>query len=122
MSKVFAFAAALLSALIFLNVAHAQSPQSRFATVNGVRLHYLIAGNGEPVVLLHGYAQSSHMWRPLMAKLAATHTVIAPDLRGFGRSAAPADGYTKAAMAQDVHALMQQLGRSRIKLAGTTSA
>ena len=67
----------------------AQQPvriESRFAQVNGVRLHYLIAGKGNPVFLLHGYAQNSHMWRPLMAELAKTNTVIAPDLRGFGQS------------------------------------
>ena len=42
--------------------AFAQAPQSKFAEVNGVRLHYLVAGKGDPVVLLHGYAQTSHMW------------------------------------------------------------
>src|ERR1700726_1810061 len=78
--------------------AFAQEPQSKFAEVNGVKLHYLIAGKGAPVVLLHGYAETSHMWLPLIAKLADKHTVIAPDLRGFGESAAPDDGYTKAAM------------------------
>ncbi|MGA9964363.1 MAG: alpha/beta fold hydrolase, partial [Terriglobales bacterium] len=60
----------------------AQLMQSHFANVNGVRLHYLAAGKGSPVVLLHGYAETSHMWRPLIAELAGTHTVIAPDLRG----------------------------------------
>jgi pimeloyl-ACP methyl ester carboxylesterase len=89
-----------------------------FADVNGVRLHYLVAGQGDPVVLLHGYAQTSHMWRPLMAKLAGTRTVIAPDLRGIGQSSIPADGYTKAAMAQDIHALVQSLGLGRIRIAG----
>ena len=69
--------------------------KSRFAKVNGVRLHYLAAGEGEPVILLHGYAQNSHMWRPLIAELAKTRTVIAPDLRGFGQSAKPAGGYDK---------------------------
>lgn len=59
---------------------------SRFANVNGVRLHYLIADQGDPVVLLHGYAETSHMWLPLIAELAKTHTVIAPDLRGAGQS------------------------------------
>jgi pimeloyl-ACP methyl ester carboxylesterase len=53
----------------------AQAPQSRFANVNGVRLHYLVAGKGQPVVLLHGYAETSHMWRQLIAQLADTHTV-----------------------------------------------
>jgi len=93
-------------------------PQSRFAGVNGVRLHYLVAGKGDPVVLLHGYAETSHMWLPLLAKLADRHTVIAPDLRGFGDSAAPADGYTKAAMARDIHALVKRLSYNRIRLVG----
>ena len=95
-----------------------QPPQSKFAEVNGTRLHYLISGKGHPVVLLHGYAESSHMWLPLIAKLADKHTVIAPDLRGFGQSAAPEDGYTKAAMARDIHALVKSLGYGRIRLVG----
>jgi pimeloyl-ACP methyl ester carboxylesterase len=91
---------------------------SRFAEVNGTRLHYLVAGQGEPVLLLHGYAQNSHMWRPLMAELARTHTVIAPDLRGFGQSAKPDGGYEKKSLAQDVHALMGSLGHGRYGVAG----
>jgi pimeloyl-ACP methyl ester carboxylesterase len=98
--------------------ASAQSPQSRFAEANGVRLHYLIAGQGDPVVLLHGYAQTSHMWLPLIAKLARSRTVIAPDLRGIGESATPPDGYTKAVMAEDIRALMQSLGLKRIRIVG----
>jgi pimeloyl-ACP methyl ester carboxylesterase len=92
--------------------------KSRFAKVNGVRLHYLIAGQGEPVFLLHGYAQNSHMWRPLIGKLAETRTVIAPDLRGFGQSAKPPGGYDKQAMAQDIHALAASLGHKQIRLCG----
>jgi pimeloyl-ACP methyl ester carboxylesterase len=92
--------------------------QSRFASVNGVRLHYLVAGQGDPVILLHGYAETSHMWLPLIPKLAATHTVIAVDLRGAGQSSTPADGYTKAAMAQDIRALTQKLGYQRIRIVG----
>jgi len=95
-----------------------EAPHSRFADVHGVRLHYLIVGEGDPVVLLHGYAQTSHMWRPLMTELARTHTVIAPDLRGIGQSSIPADGYTKAVMAQDIHALVHSLGSPRIGLVG----
>ena len=92
--------------------------KDRVADVNGVRLHYLIAGKGEPVVLLHGYAQTSHMWRPLIAELAKTNTVIAPDLRGFGQSAKPRGGYDKKTMAQDVHALTNSLGYKRVRIAG----
>jgi pimeloyl-ACP methyl ester carboxylesterase len=109
---------ALSLALLGPSPAFAQAPQSKFAEVNGVRLHYLVAGRGDPVVLLHGFAETSHMWRPLIARLADRHTVIAPDLRGFGRSAAPADGYTKAAMARDIHALVKNLKYDRIRLVG----
>ena len=94
------------------------SVTSRFADVNGVKLHYLVAGKGDPIVLLHGFAESSHMWLPLIAELSGRYTVIAPDLRGFGQSATPEDGYAKAAMAQDIHALLTSLGYNRIRLAG----
>jgi pimeloyl-ACP methyl ester carboxylesterase len=96
----------------------AQRTQSRFANVNGTRLHYLVAGEGDPVVLLHGYAETSHMWRPLIAELEGTHTVIAPDLRGAGQSSTPTDGYTKAAMAKDIHELVYKLGFERIRIVG----
>jgi pimeloyl-ACP methyl ester carboxylesterase len=99
----------------------AQAPiaiNSRFADVNGTRLHYLIAGKGDPVFLLHGYAQNSHMWRPLIAELAKTHLVIAPDLRGFGQSAKPDGGYDKKSMAQDIHGLAASLGHKHIGVVG----
>ncbi len=105
-------------AFAFVGAASAQQVQSKFAEANGVRLHYLQAGKGEPVLLLHGFAQTSHMWRPLIKELARTHTVIAPDLRGYGSSAAPAAGYTKAAMARDVHALMNDLGYKSVAVVG----
>ena len=93
--------------------------ESKFADANGIKLHYLAAGGGDdPVVLLHGFAETSHMWRPLIAELSDRHTVIAPDLRGFGQSSAPSDGYTKAAMAQDIHALVKSLKLDRIRLVG----
>ena len=110
--------ALLLALLLDPGMALAQTPQSRFAEAGGVKLHYLIAGKGDPVVLLHGFAETSHMWLPLIAKLADKHTVIAPDLRGFGESSAPDDGYTKAAMAQDIHALVKGLGYDHIRLVG----
>lgn len=109
-------AASLL--LLFCATAFAQAPSSKFADVDGVRLHYLVAGKGDPVVLLHGFAETSHMWIPLMSELAKTHTVIAPDLRGAGSSAAPPDGYSKAAMARDMHALVARLGFDQVALVG----
>jgi pimeloyl-ACP methyl ester carboxylesterase len=109
---------ALSVALIPSSGSFAQAPQSKFADVNGVKLHYLVAGKGDPVVLLHGFAQTSHMWQPLIAKLSDKHTVIAPDLRGFGQSSTPEGGYTKKAMAQDIHALVKSLKYDRIRLVG----
>ena len=96
----------------------ASKPRSRFANANGLKLHYLAAGEGDPVILLHGYAETSHMWLPLIAQLASNHTVIAPDLRGAGQSSKPAGGYTKKEMAQDIHALARELGYERIQIVG----
>jgi pimeloyl-ACP methyl ester carboxylesterase/quercetin dioxygenase-like cupin family protein len=82
----------------------------RSADVDGVRMQYLTAGRGPAVVLLHGYAETSRMWRPLMPKLATHFTVIAPDLPGIGGSGVPADGLDMAHAAARVHALVQSLG------------
>src|SRR2546422_7634308 len=92
--------------------------ESRFGEVNGVKIHYLISGKNEPIILLHGYAQTSHMWRPLIPELAKTHTIIAPDLRGFGDSSRPEGGYDKKTMAQDIHALAASLGYARAGIVG----
>src|SRR5215207_9807658 len=59
------------------------------ASVNGIQLHYVIGGNGDPVILLHGYPQSWYEWRHIMPALAKNYTVIVPDLRGFGDSSKP---------------------------------
>src|SRR5262245_66516972 len=114
---------ALLATLLVAVAVSAQAQtrgdiQSRFAEANGVKLHYLVAGRGDPVILLHGYAQTSHMWRPLIPELAKTHLVIAPDLRGFGDSAKPEGGYDKKTLAADVHALAQSLGIKKAGIAG----
>jgi pimeloyl-ACP methyl ester carboxylesterase len=110
----------LATALTIAQSAAAQSVtiHSRYAVVDGVRLHYLVAGKGDPVLLLHGYAQTGHMWLPLIPELAKTHTVIAPDLRGFGMSAKPESGYDKKTMAQDIHALAESLGFKKVAVVG----
>lgn len=116
-------ATALLLVLAIQLPAHAASSdpiQSHTANVNGVTLHYLQAGKGKetPVVLLHGYAETSHMWRPLMPRLADRHVVIAPDLRGAGTSSKPEGGYDKKTLAQDIHALVKSLGYPRVRIVG----
>src|SRR5437016_1117903 len=82
----------------------------RFAEVNGTRIYYLIGGTGSPVVLLHGYAETGHMWLPILPSLAQRHTVIVPDLRGAGSSAKPESGYDKKNLAVDIHELTRSLG------------
>ena len=98
--------------------ASAQAPQSKFADVNGVKLHYLVAGSGDPIILVHGYAETSHMWLPLIKELQKNHLVIAPDLRGFGDSSMPESNYTKAVMAQDIHALATSLNLGHVRIVG----
>ena len=109
---------ATLSVATHVKAESASVIMERYAVANGVKLHYLLAGKGSPVILLHGYAQNSHMWRPLMKELAKTHLVVAPDLRGFGDSAKAESGYDKKTMAQDVHALAQSLGIQKAGVAG----
>src|SRR5213593_2312745 len=90
----------------------------RDTAVNGVRIHYLIGGQGSPVVLLHGYTQTSHMWLPIMPLLAERHTVIVPDLRGAGDSSKPESVYDKKNMAADIRDLTASLGLNRATIVG----
>lgn len=88
------------------------------AQVNGLRVHYTRAGSGPGLVLLHGWPQTSHCWRKLIPELARTHTVIAPDLRGYGRTDKPRDGYDKRTMAADMAALVESLGFDAVSVVG----
>ena len=90
----------------------------RTMTVNNIRLHYMIAGSGDPVFLLHGWPLSAEMWRPVMSAFAGSKTVIAPDLRGAGYSDKPASGYDKVTMSDDIHALAEGLGFKRYSVVG----
>ena len=98
--------------------AHAQGITERSASVNGVRINYKLAGKGPAIVLLHGYTQTSHMWLPLIPRLSASNTVIAPDLRGIGASERTAGGYDKKTMAQDIRELVHKLGHNQVMLVG----
>ncbi len=90
----------------------------KIADVDGVKINYKIAGRGPAVVLLHGYAQTSHMWLPLMPLLAKSHTVIAPDLRGAGGSERTAGGYDKKTLAKDIRSLVRGLGYEQVSVVG----
>jgi pimeloyl-ACP methyl ester carboxylesterase len=88
------------------------------AVVNGFRMHYVTAGAGYPLVLLHGWPQSCYEWRKIIPSLARRFTLIAPDLRGLGNSERPMAGYDKRTLASDVFALVQSLGLHKIGLIG----
>jgi pimeloyl-ACP methyl ester carboxylesterase len=90
----------------------------RVPATDGVSLNVAVGGSGTPIVLLHGFPQTHLMWRHVATELAAGHTVICPDLRGYGDSDKPADGYSKREMAADVVAVARELGHSTFALAG----
>jgi pimeloyl-ACP methyl ester carboxylesterase len=91
---------------------------SKTVEVNGVKLHYLTAGHGPAVILIHGYTQTSRMWRPIIPLLAEKFTVIAPDLPGIGDSEIPADGLDMKTAAIRIHALAKSLGVEKARVVG----
>lgn len=120
------FSQMTLFALIVLSCfpAIAQTPgtsngiQSRVAQVEGVQLHYMTAGKGPALVLIHGYAETSLMWEQIIPLLAKRFTVIAPDLPGIGDSAIPAAGLDMKSAATTMHALVRSLGVEKAEVVG----
>jgi pimeloyl-ACP methyl ester carboxylesterase len=88
------------------------------AACNGQLIHYVRAGVGDPVVLLHGWPATWYHWRKLIPLLAPHHTVVAPDLRGFGDSSKPQAGYDTRTITEDVYQLVRQLGLGRVFVVG----
>src|SRR5256886_3431070 len=91
---------------------------SRTAEIDGVKLHYLTAGQGTPLILLHGYAETSLMWKPIIPVLAERFTVIAPDLPGIGDSEIPAHGLDMKSAAIRIHDLAKSLGVQKAEVVG----
>jgi len=91
---------------------------SRISEVDGIKLHYLTSGHGPAVILLHGYTQTSRMWRPIIPQLAEKFTVIAPDLPGIGDSEIPKDGLDMKTAAIRIHALAKSLGVEKARVVG----
>ena len=119
-ARILVFAVLLISVLSSASVATAQDKTiaSRTEDVDGVQLHYLTAGNGPAVILLHGYAESSRMWRPIFPRLTERFTVIAPDLPGIGDSAIPTDGLDMKTASVRIHALARKLGVEKARVVG----
>ncbi len=91
-----------------------------YVEVNGVTIHYVKGGSGEPLVLIHGWPQTWYAWRGVMPRLAALHTVVAVDLRGIGGSSKPpaSAGYDARTLAVDVRGVMRHLGFDRVSVVG----
>jgi len=105
--------------VISLGTVHAAEPiTARDATIDNVQLHYLTAGHGpETVILLHGFAETSRMWRPIIPTLAEKFTVIAPDLPGIGDSSIPAK-IDMLEAAKQIHALVRSLNIDKARVVG----
>jgi pimeloyl-ACP methyl ester carboxylesterase len=114
------FCIALMFSFIFsVNAFSKENYESHTAYVNGVKIHYLKAGTGRmPLVLIHGFAETSRMWIPLFEDFGANYTIIAPDLRGLGSSSRPTTGYDKKNMANDVRALAKSLVSEKVYVVG----
>src|SRR5438309_11029088 len=91
---------------------------SRTANIDGVNLHYLTAGHGTPLISLHGYAETSLMWKPIIPVLAERFTVIAPDLPGIGDSDIPAHGLDMKSAAISIHDLAKSFGVQKAEVVG----
>jgi len=86
---------------------------------NGINLHYRECGNGPALVMLHGWPQTSYAWRKVMPLLAPHYRCIAPDLRGMGASDKPVGGYDMRTVANDIRALVAELGLGKVYMVGT---
>ena len=95
-----------------------KSIASLTADVGGLKMHYLKAGHGPVVILLHGYTQTSLMWKPIIPRLAEKFTVIAPDLPGIGDSGIPKDGLDMKSAAIRIHELAKLLGVQKATVVG----
>ena len=99
-------------------VQNGQSYKSGAVKIDGTRIHYVTAGQGPAVLLVHGYTQTSRMWRPLIEKLKDKFTVIAPDLPGIGDSDIPSSGCDMKTAAIRIHGLVKSLGVTKARVVG----
>ena len=99
-------------------IPHVAGVEHKFVSAGGLRSHVALAGDGPPVLLLHGWPQHWYMWRDVIPVVAPHARVIAPDFRGFGWSEVPDAGYEKTQLADDMIALLDELGVDEVTVAG----
>lgn len=100
------------------SVPHSQF--SKFADLDGLRIHYLDKGEGTPVVLIHGYTSSTYTWKDQFDELSKKYRVIAVDLKGFGFSDKPDGDYSRRAQGEVVASLLDRLQIPRAWLVGNS--
>ena len=88
----------------------------RMALVNGINIHYVLEGQGNPVVLLHGWPEFWYGWRKQIPVLSRRFQTIVPDMRGFGYSDKPLSGYDTRSAASDIYELVRQLGLQQVDI------
>jgi len=112
----------VLPSIAFSSSAYGQAADEmivpRTAEIDGVKLHCMTAGHGTPLILLHGYAETSLMWKPIIPVLAERFTVIAPDLPGIGNSDIPAGGLDMKSAAIRIHDLAKSLRVEKAEVVG----
>ena len=111
------FAMSLVFGLVITTYA-AGNIAAHTVEIDGAKLHYMTAGHGTPLILLHGYAETSLMWKPIIPALAQRFTVIAPDLPGIGDSDIPKDGLDMKSAATRIHDLAKSLGVQKAEVVG----
>ncbi len=92
--------------------------QHRYAQINGIRMHYAVAGSGPPVVMLHGFPEFWYGWHKQIPALAERYTVIVPDQRGYGETDKPTWGYEVDVLVQDIIGLIEASGHQRARIVG----
>jgi pimeloyl-ACP methyl ester carboxylesterase len=122
LSPILAVLGLLFFSASFSVAAYADTPHktfvSRTAEIDGIKLHYTTGGHGPALILLHGYAETSGMWTPILPLLGEKFMVIAPDLPGIGDSEIPSNGLDMKAAAIRIHALARSLGVQKARVVG----
>src|ERR1700736_3332620 len=109
----------LIAVFVCLGSVYAEAKiDSGTAKIDNVELYYLTAGKGPAVILLHGYAETSRMWKPIIPLLAEKFTVIAPDLPGIGDSSIPTSKIDMITSASRIHQLVRSLGIEKARVVG----
>ena len=111
----------LFAAALFAQPAEPAGAATNSVSVNGIQMFYAAYGEGDPLLLLHGFNNTHHAWRDFVPELSRRFKIIAPDLRGHGRSTNPSGEFTHRQSARDVLALLDHLGIRKVRAMGIST-